>query len=145
MFKVVINSCYGGFGLSDEAFERFLALKGVTFFKWEGKYGSPIYTTIPKEEYRALEAARESEAFWQTTKEYRDELIDNLNKSFINHYDIERDDPALIQVVEEMGDAANGGCAALTVVELPDDVQGKWGIGEYDGNEHVYEHHRTWG
>ena len=56
--------------------------------------------------------------------------------------DIPRDDAALIRVVEELGDAANGACADLKIVEVPDDVD--WYIEEYDGNEWVAERHRTW-
>lgn len=56
--------------------------------------------------------------------------------------DIDRDDPVLVQVVEEMGGKANGRYADLKVVEIPDDVQ--WTIDEYDGSEWVAEVHRTW-
>jgi hypothetical protein len=37
---------------------------------------------------------------------------------------------------------ANGHCAGLKVVELPDDVQ--WQIERNGGVEHVSEAHRTW-
>jgi len=57
-------------------------------------------------------------------------------------HQIPRDDPQLIQVVEEMGEAAGGKCAELRVVEIPDNVL--WLIEEYDGLEHVAEKHRTW-
>ena len=56
--------------------------------------------------------------------------------------DPERDDPVLIQVVEELGDAASGRYSSLKIVEIPDDI--KWQIEEYDGMEHVAEEHRTW-
>jgi len=55
---------------------------------------------------------------------------------------IERDSPILIQVIEELKDEANGHCANLKVVEIPDDVD--WTIEEYDGFEWVAEVHRTW-
>jgi hypothetical protein len=55
---------------------------------------------------------------------------------------IERDDPRLIQVVEEFGPLVNDRCSELRIVEIPDDVQ--WHIAEYDGYEHVAEDHRTW-
>mgnify|MGYP003352296402 CR=1 FL=1 len=56
--------------------------------------------------------------------------------------DIPRDDPVLVEVVEHLGDAANGDYAELKVVEIPEDVD--WYIHEYDGNEHIAERHRTW-
>lgn len=91
--KIVINNCFGGFGLSDEALARYLALT-------------------------------------------------NQNAKDFSEYDIPRNDPALIQVIEEMGARANGSYAELKIVEIPDDV--KWTISEYDGNEHIAEVHRTW-
>lgn len=54
-----------------------------------------------------------------------------------------RDDPALVQAVEELGGAVAGGeFASLKIVEIPDDVE--WQIEEYDGWEWVAEKHRIW-
>ena len=55
---------------------------------------------------------------------------------------VDRDDPDLISVVQEMGIAADGRFAKLKIVEIPADVE--WQIGEYDGAEWVAEKHRTW-
>jgi hypothetical protein len=86
MKKIVINKCFGGFGLSDLA----------------------------------------------------------LDKLGINdYYDIPRDDPKLVAVVEELGQEANGQYANLKIVEIPDDAE--WQIEAYDGQEHVAEKHQTWG
>lgn len=53
-----------------------------------------------------------------------------------------RNDPQLVEVVEELGDAASGVHAKLKVVEIPDGVE--WEIDEYDGVEQVAEKHRAW-
>ena len=58
------------------------------------------------------------------------------------NWDIERNDPVLVEVVEALGSYANGKFADLKVVEVPDDV--KWIIEDYDGVEWVAETHRTW-
>lgn len=50
--------------------------------------------------------------------------------------------PELVQVVEELGEKANGSFANLIVVEVPDDVN--WVIEEYDGYETIEEVHRSW-
>ena len=55
---------------------------------------------------------------------------------------IPRDDQKLVQVVEELGSEANGHCAELKMVEIPNDVQ--WEIEKADGLEHVSEVQRTW-
>jgi hypothetical protein len=57
-------------------------------------------------------------------------------------HQIPRDDPILVEVVEEMGSSANGSYSALKVVEVPDEVD--WVIDEYDGLEWAAERHRTW-
>lgn len=57
-------------------------------------------------------------------------------------WDIARNDPKLVEAVEKLGTEANGMCAALKVVEIPDDVE--WDIEEYDGIEWVAEKHRVW-
>ncbi len=57
-------------------------------------------------------------------------------------HEMQRDDPVLIKIVEDLGAEANGDYAKLKVVEIPDDVD--WFIDEYDGKEWVAEKHRTW-
>lgn len=89
--KIVINACYGGFGLTDKALARYNELSG-------------------------------------NSVEY--------------YFDITRDDPALVQVVEELGSKAAGEFSELKIVEIPDGI--KWYIHEYDGMEHVAEQHQTW-
>ena len=118
MRKIVINKCFGGFGLSDKAYARYLELKGI--------------------EYET------SEPDWKISNEslYWHKGHVNEDDYYIYCRDFPRDDPALIQTVEELGDKANGWCADLGIVEIPDDVE--WEIAEYDGNEHVAEKHRTW-
>lgn len=56
--------------------------------------------------------------------------------------DVERNDPDLVSVVEELGEKANGPDARLKVVDVPDDV--KWYIRDYDGKETVVEQSRFW-
>ncbi|CBK41210.1 protein of unknown function [Nitrospira defluvii] len=54
---------------------------------------------------------------------------------------IPRDDKCLVQVVGELQSEANGHCAQLKVVSIPDDV--RWVIPKANGSEHVSEQHRT--
>jgi hypothetical protein len=119
--KVVINRCFGGFGLSDQAFELFMTKKGIEFDKVPSKHSF----RSEKSDYYIKGHAGEDE-------------------HFLYYFDLcqDRSDPMLVEVVEELGDKANGWAAELFIVEIPDDV--KWHIHEYDGIEHVAEDHRTW-
>ena len=114
--KIVINKDHGGFGLSNEAFERYLTEKETVFRKVPNHYGFYFYT----EEYDSL--GDKAEMLWDM--------------------DITRNDPVLVRVVEEMGEDAFGRYAQLKVIEIPENVD--WEIGEYDGMEWVAEKHRRW-
>ena len=119
MTKIVINKCFGGFSLSDEAFARYLDIKGIE------------YETQPSQ--------------WTWLKDGKDYYASGHlgdDAYYLSDRGIDRTDPALIQVVEELGAEANGQCADLGIVEIPDDVD--WEIAEYDGTEWVAEKHRTW-
>jgi hypothetical protein len=56
------------------------------------------------------------------------------NKVFYDRR-IERDDPVLVQVVEKLGDKANGECAKLLIEDLPKGTL--YRITEYDGYESI--------
>jgi hypothetical protein len=53
----------------------------------------------------------------------------------IKKYNNNRHDPALVQVVEELGDKANGCSASLAIAVIEDGA--KYRIDEYDGFESV--------
>lgn len=113
--KIVINKCYGGFGLSDKAIEHYAKIKGIELDRRDSQWGF----------------GREYDYFYPNTQD-----------TFQDRY-IERNDPALVKTVEELGRLSDGFCALLEVIEIPEDVD--WEIAEYDGNEWVAEKHRTWG
>ena len=131
--KIVINDCYGGFALSDAAMYRYAEIKGITVYV----EGSTFYT-VP-----ADQRVKDLAGNWV---DHSEEEIQEYNKRCTEEVlycrDMNRNDSTLIQVVEELGSAANGDFAALKVVEIPDDVQ--WEIEEYDGSEWIAEKHRTW-
>ena len=106
--KIVINRCYGGFGLSDQAHSFIAKRKG-----------------------------------WQhACDDYdRDYWLNKENQQVFD-YEIDRADPDLIAVVEELGKLADGPHAYLKVVNIPDNIQ--YLIHEYDGLESIHENHRSW-
>lgn len=139
--KVVINRCYGGFDLSHEAMMRYLEIKGITVYLEQGigffKFWT-YWTVKPEDRLEIMEG----EQFQSLSLEERQAYNQKYSEQTVYCRDIARDDPAMVQAVQELGDAANGGYAELVVVDIPDDV--KWVIEEYDGMEHVAEVHRTW-
>jgi len=141
--KVVINRCFGGFGLSKEACQRYWDIKGQqVWIEDDTKFKSfGLFTVwlVPPED--RLES-KEGEAFYSMSMEERKSYNEKHSEQTWYYRDVDRNDPTLVQVVEQMGDAANGSHSELAVVEIPDGVQ--WEIDEYDGREHVAETHRTW-
>lgn len=140
MTKIAINRCFGGFGLSHEAVMRYFEIKGITVYPEKGTWNFWTYWTVKPED---RPETKENDAFYAMSLEDRQAHNKAHSDSSIYERGIARDDPALIQVIEEMGDAASGDCADLSIVEVPDGVN--WEIDEYDGREHVAEVHRTWG
>ena len=59
-----------------------------------------------------------------------------------NLYETERNDSRLAQVVEELGENANGDHAELEIIDIPDDITQY--IDDYDGRESIHEEHRSW-
>jgi len=113
MQRIVINKSYEQFYVSHKAFLRL-------------------------RELGQQEALQESDrgAYWPNAASPREPSLNQCGRL------IPRDDEKLVRVVEELRTEANGHCAELKVVSIPDDVQ--WEIRETDGVEHVSEVHRRW-
>lgn len=148
MKKVVINSDYGGFGISPEA-ALWLYKKG---FK-EKDFITPVdeYWN-PAEEERYADSKHFGKA--NSLKEWRNYLAGKTEGSLfitvfspcekfvINTRPNNREHPLLVKCVETMKDKANGYCSKLKVVKIPSKV--KYDIHEYDGRESIHEVHRSW-
>lgn len=94
MPKIVINTEFGGFNLSEKAVDMLNDRKGLKNDEFD---------------------------YWQ----------------------ISRDDPDLVAIIEELGSQEVGGrYSTLKVVEIPEGVD--WIIQDYDGVEWIAEKHRTW-
>jgi hypothetical protein len=142
--KVVINTCHGGFGLSHAAVLAYAKRKGITLYPEKGAYSNienytyyTYYTVPPEKRVPSL-----PEPWLSNSLEVRKAHIAAVAKETLYYRDIPRNDPDLVAVVEEMGNAAGAEFAELKVVDIPDDVQ--FEIAEYDGLEWVAEKHRTW-
>jgi len=125
--KVIINTCWGGYNLSQEALKRYIELKELKLFSDDK--GSYYY--VPVEEYKKALAEDEKNNRGYTS-----------NRLCWGENNIKRNDDILIKVIEELGEKANGEYSRLKIVEIPDDI--KWKIENYDGCEYVVEVHRRW-
>lgn len=138
--KIVVNRCFGGFGLSDKAIEMVMKRKGLNCFR----YKQTKYTySDGKAEYTRCETFDGSDLFMHYQTEDLGEKVDELpNETYWYYGNLDRTDADLVAVVEELGKEADGRFADLEVVDIPDDV--KWEIDDYDGIETIHEVHRSW-
>lgn len=138
--EVVINSDFGGFSLSSEAYEKLI------------EWGVPVRKYISE--------VRESDGLYKKVPENEGEVIfdnelgdDSLyhqykgkSKMANRYWDTwtreNRTHPLVVRVVKELGEKASGFCASLKIVNVPIGVE--WEIDDYDGREHIAEKHRTW-
>jgi hypothetical protein len=104
--KIVINSCFGGFGLSLVGIERYAEYKGIKL------------------------VSEKNGPFTQYYSEHS-----NGKRDYFNDSDIERDDPALIRVVEDLGKRAQTAYSDLQIRSLKKGTL--YRIDDYDGREHI--------
>ncbi|MEE4561583.1 hypothetical protein [Paenibacillus polymyxa] len=121
--EIVINRCFGGFGLSTAAFHKLIELGWrVTAYTDDHQYADPTAELVV------------SEPSFGFPPYYF--IGDRDDKEIRTNKDV-------IAVVKALGDKANGPCSQLKIVEVPDDIE--WIITDYDGLETVAEDHRVWG
>ena len=128
--KVVINKCYGGFGVSVPAMkDMFGRCSHVVAHEPSKYYGSKAKW---EEDKNNKDSFRDWRYFdkrgWPVTDEHRES---------------DRSCPVLIETVERMGSKAGRSLSKLRIVEIPDGVE--FEINEYDGVESIHEVHQTWG
>ncbi len=134
--KVVINVCYGGFGLSHKALLWLAERKS----KWVRQTEpSEYYGDQPGWEEQFAEAQqRDHDSPFGLTL-YEGKILclnDRADPEF-------RGDAQIIECIETLGvKEAAASLAELLVVEIPDGVD--YYIDEYDGTEKINEQHRSW-
>ena len=136
--KVILNKCYGGFGVSDAGYRLYAQKKGIDLFAYafEG-YSCSRYVRVDK-------PCNDKSMLNYFTSDFGKHVgkdgLDWKKALYLNEgY---RDDPVLIEVVEELGSAADGAYAKLKVVDIPDGLD--YVINDYDGIERLHQRVREW-
>ena len=130
MKKIAINTCFGGFGLSDEAFSHYLTLKDIAH-----ETSTSHYLTLKD----IVHETSPSRSTWlQDNKDFWHAGHVGNHDYYLYERDIPRDDPALIETIEKFGDKTKTRFSKVKIVEIPDDVE--WQVEEYDGRRvNTYE------
>jgi hypothetical protein len=133
--KVVINNCYGGFSLSDEAKEKLLKKIGIDI-----KYS--FIVDIDKKIYVIDKINEDKIKKHKWIKEYPQEYVlkhkvkDEDILIYICDSTLPRHMPELVEVVEELKEKANGQFSKLKIVNCNSKI---YKIFEYDGLEELIE------
>ena len=144
--KLVINKCYGGFGLSEAAYEKLIEWGvPVRAYANQDRGEDGLYKDQPLNDGEVI-FDREltppgADSFNDIYHKYKGKS--RFSQRYWDSWTRDnRSHPLVLRVVEELGEKADGECAELKVVEIPDGTE--YEIGEYDGIEHIAEKHRTW-
>lgn len=142
--KIVLNGCYGGFGLSYEAIVLYwhARCRDLYFYREVSTYDS--YLNVHKHKYERISLAdiqnqtrlNPLTGYIYCTTEDQGKYIFKFPENVVSDRDIDRTDPILISVVETMGsEAASGPYASLYIKEIPIGTQ--YRIDQYDGIESI--------
>lgn len=148
--KIIINRCFGGFGISIDALKELVKRNAAC-----------IETYTPKYYYGGDNEKNRRQNKWEESWNKDFETYTDLGEGLMAHpaaYNIFKDgllyslkdrgekevrtDKDLIEVVELLGSKSFGMCAELKVIEVPDGIY--WEIDEYDGLEKIEEVHNSW-
>lgn len=132
--KVILNKCYGGFGVSEEGYRLYAEKKGFKVYFYE--MWGPC-------RYRRVEGDGRNLS-WCFMKDFGP-APEEKDLDWGAHLYLDgayRCDPTLVEVVEELGEKASGPFATLRVVDIPDGME--YVIDEYDGVETLHEKVRVW-
>ena len=138
MKKVILNKCFGGFDVSKEAYMLYAKKKRLTLYLYESEFINRkfIYKKVNDDNsiFRHY--------FIKDMGDNVEISNEDYEKYCLYLKDEHREDPILIEVVEELGEKASGRFGNLKVVEIPDDLE--YVIDEYDGIETLHQKVEEW-
>jgi hypothetical protein len=152
--EIVINKQFGGFSISALAVKKLAELDGrdCYFFKNSCIGGDDNFEEITLEEagkcfFWFAFSVKNPEDYFPKEKRGKDGFFTAYNNAWekigLDNRELDRSNKNLIKVIRELGKKANGPCASLKIVKIPDGVD--FEIDEYDGMESIHEKHRSWG
>lgn len=137
MKKVILNKDFGGFDISKKGYELYAKKKGLDLYMYETEFkGKNCFYKKTNDD------ALLTQYF---TKDFGDNI--DISEEDYRNYSLyldggHREDPILIEVVEELKEKANGKYSELKIVEIPDDLD--YVIDNYDGIETLHQRVQEW-
>ena len=138
--KVILNKCFGGFDVSDAAYELYAKKKGITLYKYTENIDREMTREYTRVELGDRVGIMTHYFTCDFGKHPDEKSIDWDKMLYLNSE--HREDKTLVEVVEELGKAASGSFGELVVVEIPDGME--YVIDDYDGIETLHAKVETW-
>jgi len=141
MAKIILNKDFGGFSASYKAHKLYAKKKfnvdNIYVYNFEVNHDANLpYKTC----YRRSDSAKDSVFNCYTIKDLGEVVHDIFDSEYaLNLDESHREDPILIEIVEELGKEASGRYGCLEVVEIPDELVGNYMIDDYDGIETLHQ------
>lgn len=132
--KVILNKCFGGFRPSVFAYNEHARRNAKALF----------WYTLNVHDYEFTENPRD---FDTPSTIYYGKKVGFYDMDYENVYNLDkghREDPVLIDIVEKYGEKASSFVSDLVVVEIPDELAGRYTIDDYDGVETLHEKVKAW-
>ena len=142
MREIVINKCFGGFGLSYDGVMEYATNKGIKLYAYVDKRNpdGSLMGFDKKERFEPYTKQADAFLIYYSTKPLKNGKNDN--DSYFSCSDIDRDDVDLVRAVRKLKKKANARFANLKIIKIPTDVE--FEVDEYDGLESIHEKHRSW-
>jgi hypothetical protein len=140
MTKIVINKRIGAFSLSYFGITEYAKCRGLTLYFYADDANGNLHKV---RDPRLLESDYYTNYCY--TKDLGDIVTrDTMTYCYFSAYDIPRDDPTLIEIIEEFGsDKISSTYSLLKIIEIPDNIE--WEIEESEeGIEWISEKQRIW-
>lgn len=129
MTKIMYNGSYGGFRFSHEAIMLYSERMGFKLYPYVADY-SNMNTPLSERSIPYDPKKNNGDLIYYYTKD------NPVNENYWDDDQIERTDPVMVKIVEELGSKkASGNHASIQIRDLPAGTQ--YHIDEYDGYEQV--------
>lgn len=138
--KVILNKRYGGFDVSDAAYELYAKKKGITLYKYTDQINRDMTRVYTRVDFGDRVGVMTHYFTCDFGKNPDEKSVDWSKMLYLSSE--HREDKTLIEVVEELGKAASGSFGELVIVEIPDGMD--YVIDDYDGFEMLHEKVQVW-
>lgn len=138
--EIIKNACFGGFSLSDAAYQWLIDNKGWKVIVYDSELEEQHKRKTGLYNLHQNEEGKNYIFSWNLKKEYS--ILGKYSYCGSTSTVDFRSNPDVIEVVKTLKKKSWGSCAELEIVKVPVGIEVE--IDEYDGLESIDEVHQSW-